>query len=223
MHIFQTNLNGNPNIGLFCFCNDKFCLVPFGTQAFVKAKFEEALKVPVYEISIAGTTLIGALVAGNSHGIIIPSITFKNEIMLLDKYKIKYTIIDTKFTAFGNNVLCNDHCCVLSCDYDAATMKEIEKALGVPVMHGKIAALDTVGAIARLSNENGLVHSEAQVDEIKFLEKNLKITAEKGSVNYGSPYISSSLLCNSHGFIIGESTSGPEIANADEALGFLKG
>ena len=49
----------------------------------------------------------------------------------------------------------------------------------------------------------------------------MNVKVAKGSVNFGSPFISSGLICNKNGFIIGDISGGPEIQNADEALGFL--
>ena len=37
----------------------------------------------------------------------------------------------------------------------------------------------------------------------------------------GVPFIGSGIVCNNHGFIIGDASGGPEIVNADEALGFI--
>ena len=37
----------------------------------------------------------------------------------------------------------------------------------------------------------------------------------------GVPFIGSGILANSHGFVIGDASGGPEIVNADEALGFI--
>ena len=38
----------------------------------------------------------------------------------------------------------------------------------------------------------------------------------------GSPYVSSGILTNKNGFVIGSMSGGPEIDNADKALGFLQ-
>jgi len=71
MGVLKTNIHGNSNIGLYMFCNDKFCLVGKSVEDIKIAEIERALKVPVHKITIAGTDLIGAFIAGNNNKIII--------------------------------------------------------------------------------------------------------------------------------------------------------
>ncbi|MBN2422741.1 translation initiation factor IF-6 [Candidatus Woesearchaeota archaeon] len=222
MHVLKANINGNPNIGLYCYCNDNFCLVPKGISKKLKKNFEEVLKVPVYEASMAGTFLLGVFIAGNENSILVPEIAYENELIELEKYKIKFKIINSELTALGNNLLCNNNSCIINPEYNTIAVKQIEDALDVPVKKGKINDLDIVGSLAKINDKYGLVHNEIKGFEKKFLQSNLKIKLSEGTVNFGSPYISSGLLCNKNGFIIGDSSGGPEIANADEALGFTQ-
>ena len=107
-HILITNFNGNPNVGLFGYCGEDFCLLGQGIPKRVCKEVEKILKVPVHKISIAGTSLIGVFCVGNKNGILIPSIAFEHEMKKLDELGIKYSLIDTKLTALGNNILIND-------------------------------------------------------------------------------------------------------------------
>jgi len=43
----------------------------------------------------------------------------------------------------------------------------------------------------------------------------------EATVNFGSQSLGSGIISNSKGFIIGEMSSGVEITNIDEGLGFL--
>ena len=79
MRVIKLDFEGNPNIGLFGFCNDSFCLLPKGLSKKTQNKIEKTLDVPCYNISIAGTSLIGAFIAGNNSKIIVPHIIFENE------------------------------------------------------------------------------------------------------------------------------------------------
>ncbi|NTV24352.1 MAG: translation initiation factor 6, partial [Nanoarchaeota archaeon] len=45
-HILMTNYQGNPNIGLFCYATDKYCLVPRAMDAKLKKEISEVLQVP---------------------------------------------------------------------------------------------------------------------------------------------------------------------------------
>ena len=59
------------------------------------------------------------------------------------------------------------------------------------------------------------------VEEIKLIESHLKIKLTRGTLGMGLPYIGSSILMNSHGFIVSDHSSGIEISDADQALGYI--
>ncbi len=222
MHVITANYNQNPNIGLFCYVNDKYCLVPKLFPKKLKKKFEEVLKVPIYEMSAAGTSLLGVFFSGNNNILLVPEIMFDSELKELEKFKIKYRIIKSELTALGNNLLTNDNVCIANPDYSDDVLKEIETALKTKVKQGKISGLNIVGSLAKLNKNGCLASPDIKTFEKKFLEDNLKIKITTGTVNFGSPYISSGLICNFNGFIIGDMSGGPEIQNADIALGFLE-
>jgi translation initiation factor 6 len=220
-HVITATYQANANIGLFCYANDKYCLVPYGMLDKQKKNFEDILKVPVHEISAAGTDLLGVFFSGNEDCLLVPEIMFDSELKRLHELKINYKIVKSELTALGNNLLISKNVCIASPEYPDAVLKEIEKDLGIPVKKGKISEFDIVGSLAKGNTKGLLVSSDIAEFEKKFLKDNLKIKITTGTVNFGSPYISSGVVCNSNGFIIGESSGGPEIQNADEALGFM--
>jgi len=55
MHIIQSKVQGNSNVGLYGFANNKFALIGMDFTAEQAIEFEEALGVPVHRITIAGT------------------------------------------------------------------------------------------------------------------------------------------------------------------------
>jgi translation initiation factor 6 (eIF-6) len=112
--------------------------------------------------------------------------------------------------------------CLLNPDYRAGVVKDIEN-MGFTVKQAKISELCTLGSLAKGNDMGFLVSPDIKDYEKKFLNKNLGVQITTGTVNFGSPYVSSGIVCNSHGFIIGDSSGGPEVQNADEALGFLGG
>lgn len=221
MHVDKINFNGSVNIGLNAYCNDKYCLVGKDIPEADVKRLEEVLKVPVHQMSIARSSLLGAFLAGNNEKLLVPRIAYKNELKILDELKIAYEVIDTDHTALGNNVLCNDEGAIINPDIEEDARKQIERALKVPVVLGKIAKLEIVGALCAHNDKGGLIHRDATDKEIDMVEKMLKITVEIGTLNFGSPYIHSASIVNKNGFFVGESTTGPEIQNADYAFGFL--
>ena len=222
MHVLKTDFNGNVNVGLYVYATDKYCLVGRDVPKELVHTIEKTLKVPVHKISIAGTGLLGVFLSGNPNCLLVPGIVFESELKTLDKLKIKYEVIDTKLTALGNNILCNDKGGLINSDFGEKEKKIIKKVMDVPVKTAKIADLSTVGALVVFNKKGCLVHRDAEDFEIEMIEKTLGVEATIGTVNFGSPYIKSGLVANSKGFIIGDLSGGPEIQNADMALGFLQ-
>ncbi|MBR9676445.1 translation initiation factor IF-6 [Candidatus Woesearchaeota archaeon] len=222
MHVKRIGFNSNPNIGLLGFCTDKYCLVGREVSKRHLKEIEETLKVPVHSLNIAGTSLLGVFLSGNSTCLLVPSIAFESELRILDKLKINYEVIKTNHTALGNNVLCNDKGLILSDELEQNAAKQIQKALGLKPINSKIAGLSIVGALVAHNDKGGLIHRDAEKKEIKLVEKTLGVKVEIGTLNFGSPYIRSGVIVNKNGFLVGDLTTGPEVQNADYAFGFIK-
>jgi translation initiation factor 6 len=221
MHVLKTDFNGNPNVGLYGFATDSYCLLSTDVDKRTVAKVEKALKVPVHQLNICGTSLVGVFLVGNSNCLLVPSIAFDSELKKLDHFKIKYKVLKSDHTALGNNILCNDFGCLVSSDFSVDEKKHIESALGVPVHSGKIADLDTVGSGGVLSSKGGMLHRDASNQEVLFIESLLKVKCNTGTVNMANPFVRSGVIANSHGFVIGRSSGSPELMHIDEVLGFL--
>ncbi len=222
MHVERASFNGNPNLGLYCLATDTYCLVGKEVPSRVRSLIKDVLKVPVHPITLAGTSLIGVFAAANSKGLIVPGITFEHERRALDALGLNYAVIETKLTALGNNVLASDHAALVSRGFLDEERKAVSDALGVPVKQATIAELDIIGSLAVHNGKGCLVHREIGAAEMKFVERNIRVPCTPGTVNMGNPFVSSGILANDYGFIIGEMSGGPEVQNADEAFGFIE-
>ncbi|MBW3022300.1 translation initiation factor IF-6 [Candidatus Woesearchaeota archaeon] len=220
-HILQTSVHGNPNVGLYAFCNDKFCLLGKEVSDSDAKEIEKVLKVPVHRITIAGTSLIGVFVAGNNKIVLLPEIVFERELLKLDELGIKYQIINTKLTALGNNILCNDTGALVNPEFSADTKKIIRQALDVSLQPGMIADVETVGSVAVIRDGRCLLHRDASINDFTYIESLLNVKCYTGTVNLGNPYVKAGLFCNTNGFVIGKMSGGPEVSNVDESLGFI--
>jgi translation initiation factor 6 len=220
-HIALVSFNQNTNIGMEAFVTNDFCLL--GTEVDEKYDeiIEKVLKVPVHRITIAGTSLIGIFLSGTSKCVLVPSIAFDYELKELDKLKINYKVIDSKITALGNAVVCNDNGAYLSDEFKTDVQEQIKEALDLPIKEGKITEVGSIGSLIVVNNKGGLIHPDAESFEINFIQSILNIEIEPGTVNMGSPYVKSGILCNDNGILIGDKSGGPEASNADKALGFL--
>ncbi len=221
MKLYKTNLHGNPNIGLYGFCTDTYCLL---TQEFTEeqvATISKVLQVPVYQIKIANSPLIGALVTGNSRVLLVPAITQESELQELRQLNILYKIIPTKLTALGNNILCNDTGALVNNEFSADTKKIMRQALNVTLHPGDIADSNVPGSCVVHNKHGAVMHAFAFPEQVKEVESLLQTKTTRGTVNFGSPHVKSGVLANSHGMIIGDASTGVEIENIYEALGFL--
>jgi translation initiation factor 6 len=221
MHILISNIQGNPNIGSFGFANDNFCLLGKEVPTTLVKKIEKVLKVPCHRITICGTSLVGAFVAGNNSKVLVPEIVFESELKELDELGIDYTIIKTNLTALGNNILCDDKSALVNPEFSAEQKKRIREALNVSLKPGTIAELPTVGSLATVNKKAIFTSQEISEEEKDYIQNLFKLEINTGTINMGNNFISSGLISNNNGFIIGSTSSGPEMTNIDEGLGFL--
>jgi len=215
MEFKRLNFQGDPNIGLYSYATDKYCLLGYSVE--VKNKIKKLLNVDIKISTIAGTKFIGIFVAGNDNGIVLPKIVEKEELQKFKKIFPKVTVIDSKETALGNLILCNNHGCIISKTL-LKFKKQIQEALGVPVITGEIAGFSIVGSVARATDKGCLCHRETTEKELKIIEKHLKVKADIGTVNYGTPYIKAGVIVNTKGIITSEQTTGPELDRVFEVF-----
>jgi translation initiation factor 6 len=221
-HIAIMDFDKNPNLGLYAYACDGFCLVGKGIERSKIQELHATLKVPVHEVSLAGTPMVGLFCVGVGDHILVPGTVFEHELAELRKLGINYTVIQTAHTALGNNILVNTHCALVNPEMEKEAKAAISTAFKVPVVEMKIAGLPIVGALGVLRKGFALVHHDIEDFEKKLLETKLKVKITSGSVNMGSPYVKSGLIANANGFCVGSMSGGPEIDHIDHALGYLE-
>lgn len=223
-HILRTDLRGDPNIGLFGVATDDYLLIGNTLTEKETESLAEVLDVEVYRLNVAGTRLVGMFLAGNSNGIVAPEILTDKETERLeeiaDDLGVGLAFLGADETALGNLILPNDNGCVVSGLLEDEK-QEIEDVLDVGTGTAEIAGLETVGSCGVSTNQGLLVHRACSEEELDRIEEILDVRGNIGSVSYGSPFVGSGVLANSHGFAASGSTTGPELQRIDEALGFV--
>lgn len=212
MAIERYNYEGDPNIGFYATVTSEYAVYPFDF------KRKELFDLDNVVTRIAGTQLVGLFTAGNSNCLLVPETVKDLEKKKLDKSSIDYHILESNHNALGNLILANDKGALISEKLEDQK-KEIEEALDVPVTVGKIAGVKNVG-VCGVANDNGvLLHRGASEDEAEKAMEALNVEkADIGTINMGSPYVSSGILCNSKDFLVGEDTTGPELGRIDQTL-----
>ena len=221
MHLLKTNVNGNPNVGLYGIITNQHVLLGKEFPSQHDKEIEEIFGLSIKRLTIAGTSMLGVFCLWHDGKLLIPSITFDDEKAALDELQIPYVEIKTELTCLGNNVIIGKNKALINPDFTKQEQAQLEEALGMPCEQTTIMEIEAIGAVAVIRGEKGLFHRDIPPTTVKALEKELGIEISLGTINMGNPYIKSGLLLSEKGFLVGDASGGPEIRNADEALGFI--
>lgn len=224
MHTLLTNFKGINNLGLFGFVNNNIGLIGTEVPDKVKEEFEEVFDVPFHKVTIAGTSLIGAFTVGLNDKILIPSITFEHEKKKLDEIGLDYEVLKTNLTCLGNNIVISNNGLLINPEFNEKEVEALKKLYDRKVVAKSFASTNAVGNIVVINNhlQKGLVSNDITEEEFDEIQEILDVDLTPGSVNLGSPYVKTGILVNKNGFAIGSVSGGPEITNAEQALGFVE-
>ncbi|MBI2041327.1 MAG: translation initiation factor IF-6 [DPANN group archaeon] len=227
-HILITELEGNSNVGLFGIATDKFCLVGRTVRESIIKEIEKILRVPVFQVGLYGTELVGLFCAANSNSVLLPDIVSEHELKTLkkdlEKINVSVNIIKTEHTALGNTILLNDKSGIVSEVYGKKAFDEIKKAFpNVEFVQMDLSGLPTPRTVGIVTACGGIFSPNLSDSEIKKIERVFGFEIGLGTVNLGNPFVSTGIIANSNGFVIGRASSGYEISRVDESFGFIKG
>jgi translation initiation factor 6 len=218
MEIGKMSFFGNPNIGVYAYVNDEVLILPPGIGRDDIEELVEVLKVSaVIEAKVAGTILIGVLLAGNNNAVLLPQIVFDEDVEYLEKRVREYgvdtefSVLESKYTALGNLVLCNSRRCFASPLFSSREVREMEDVLGVEVVTTRLVNTDLLGSIVVVTDSGGVIHPDASEEDIKTLRELLGVTVERATVNAGVVYVRSGIIANNKGVVVGGNTTGPEV------------
>jgi translation initiation factor 6 len=211
---------------VFSLLTDHLLIVPTLAPATRMEKLGEQLKVETVFTTVGYSLLVGALVCGNSKGLIFPHFVREEELQpvcaVTGKNDVKMTVMETKRTAYGNMVLANDFGAIVDPRVDPETLKLISDTLGVEAVHGEVAGLPYVGSLAIATNKGVVAHPLIKEEEKELLKNVLRVPVEVGTVNCGLPYVKTGLLGNSFGAVVGLLTTGPELFIIESALDLVE-
>jgi translation initiation factor 6 len=212
---------GNPWIGLFVKTNDRLTIVPKDALPKVVENIEQNLKTEVTAVSVGSSGIVGAYLAMNSSGIILPNLATAEELKVFKELGLNVYKSEEKSNAHGNNIAANDKGGIINPRISSAERKKMEDVLGVELVPMMIAKYATVGSCCISGNNGFLAHFGASDNEMDAIADALKVKGEKGSVNMGTGFVSLGIIGNVHGYIAGEATSAYEMGRAESALGYL--
>ena len=214
---------GSAYVGVFARATDEYLLVGTNVDEELLDALREELSVPAIETTIGGSDTIGALLAGNSNGLVASGrLTDAEQQALEEATSLPVTPLPGTINAAGNVVLANDHGALVYPDVPGEAIEAVAEGLDVPVESGSLAEVGTVGTAAVATDRGVLCHPKASDADLDFLEDLLGVPADIGTVNYGAPLVGSGLVANEHGYVTGEDTTGPELGRIEDALGYIE-
>ena len=212
MTVYRTSLLGTPNIGIYALSTNSYTIVPPFVSDIKALKLSECLNSKVIRSNICGTRLIGVFGVANSNGIVLPHFTSDEEVKAIKAIlPLNVGRIEGKITAFGNLVLVNDNGGLASkLLLEEGLLNKIKEILDVELVAGEIAGSQYVGSAAIATNKGVLTHPMLKEEERELLLNVLKVNVDVGTINCGFPFVSSGILANDYGVVIGNLTTGLE-------------
>ncbi|MBN2153598.1 MAG: translation initiation factor IF-6 [Candidatus Lokiarchaeota archaeon] len=216
---------GSNTVGISLLATDTYCIAPGGTKSKVKERLEAVLKVPCIEVDASFKRLVGVMMVGNSRGLLLPNHISPNDeetiVKAMDQVGgIKVLVLEqSKLNALGNLISTNDKGAVASSKLTPESIEAIEGVLGVRSMQARINNSPLVGT-KLVSNAKGcLVSPLATNEEAESFKRILGVeNADFTTVCLGMESIRVGMVANSHGALVGNSTSGPEMARISDVL-----
>ncbi len=213
------SIAGDPHIGVFTRVFDDIAVVPPDVPEEVTARYEEALQVDIVRTTIQKSPIIGSLLAGNNHGLVVTGMATEEEIQTLSQYR-DLMLLEEGMNAAGNIILANDHFAAVHPDMDEELMDALGDFLNVPVIPLTLGDVKTVGMAAVATNTGVVVSPRSTPGEIQILEQVCDLPIGKGSVSMGNAMVGTGLVANRHGYLAGVGTSGYELGRIEDILGF---
>eukprot|EP00039_Didymoeca_costata_P001931 m.56334 g.56334 ORF g.56334 m.56334 type:complete len:247 (+) comp11032_c0_seq3:147-887(+) len=213
----RTQFEGSNEVGCFAKLTNKYCLVALGASETFYSVFEGELAdtIPVIHTSIGGTRLVGRMVVGNRHGLLVPASTTDQELQhirnsLPDDVRIQR--VEERLSALGNVIACNDYVALVHPDLDRETEQILQDVLKVEVFRQTVAENMIVGSYCVFSNQGGMVHPRTSVQAQDELSSLLQVPIVAGTVNRGSDVVGGGMVANDWVAFCGMDTTSTELS-----------
>jgi len=216
MRIEQADLLGSAFIGVYAATNEDYTFLPNNVGEVFVSIVEEVLGTEAIKVSVANSSLIGVMTELNSKCIALPKTAYSEEKKAFSRYLD--TVVIEGFTAVGNLMTANDKGIIITPLLKKEEVRRIEAAFGTEAAVLSVGGLDITGASTYATNNGFLANPNTTKTELEKLEEIFKVKGAIGSLNYGNPFVSGSILANSKGAIVGSQSTPFELGRVDDAL-----
>lgn len=217
MPVGRTLIGGSPYLGVFLRVTEGFAVYAPSLGPGLARDLARVLGVRAVRTTVDDSEIVGALVAANSHGVVVGEGIDDAEAEKLAQLG-PLTVVRHRQNAMGNNILANDTGALVHPEFSAETTAAVGRALGVPAERGTLAGLGTVGMAGIATNKGVLVHPKATEKEVGIVAKLLGVPVARSTANFGVPIVGACVVANSHGVIVGRPTTPVEIVHLQEGL-----
>jgi len=218
----RVNYEGSSDVGTFACLTNSYCLigsVGSSKQFFGMFESELAERIPVIPCSVAGVRIIGAMVCGNRHGLLLPQNVTDSEVAHIRNSipsEVKVRVVEERLNALGNIIACNDYVALVHPDVSKTTVDLIEDTLKVEVFKQTIGGEKNVGSYCALTNQGALVRPHVGEAEVQQLSSMFQVPVKRGTVNRGSGKVGAGLVVNDWAAFCGTDTTATEIGVVDQ-------
>ncbi len=220
MEAAKYKIFGSDYVGVFATATDDFLFAGAGLTGNVKSMVANTLGVRCIDLKISGTDLVGLFVRANSNGLLVSVMAEDYEVDALKKMglEIKIGVLESNLNALGNNILANDKIAIINPDYDEKERREIEDVLDVEVVRASVDGFKTIGANNILTNTGLVLNNKSTAQEKKEWDEMTGFESVMTTANTGAYSVGLAAIANSKAVVVGEDTTGYELARIVEAL-----
>ncbi|MBT6640915.1 MAG: translation initiation factor IF-6 [Euryarchaeota archaeon] len=220
MPIETADIFGSDQVGIHLAAVGNVLLHPLELPSIVLDILETTLQLEMHPISIGGSNLIGALVAGNSRGMAVAEIATESDIDMLTAFG-DVVVMEGGVNTAGNLLLVNEQGAIASPSIPTDGLEIMAEVMGVQVGVSTIAGQDVVGSLGVTNDQGILLHPDVTPEEVILIEQVLGVPPMVGTVAFGSPYVGAGVCATNNGAVAGTETTGPELNRMEDALGLI--
>ena len=221
MPVGRTLFGGSPYLGVYFRAGEAHVVAPPSAPGPIERELERVLGVRVVRTNVADSEVVGALVALNSHGVVVGDQLDPGERRALETIA-PVAVVRQRLNAMGNNVLANDAGALVHPEFSNDAVEAIGRALAVPVRRATLAGLGTVGMAGLATNRGVVVHPKTTEREAAVATEVLGVPVHRSTANFGVPIVGACVVANSRGLVIGRPTTPVEIVHLQEGLQVLQ-